>query len=70
MTATTTLSDVAFQDIADYLGLTVETVSRTFTLSKERGAIALPAIRRIEIRKPEALERLAAAPALRRRICA
>ncbi len=49
------------QDIADYLGLTIETVSRTFTLLKERGLIALPATRRVEIRKVEQLERLAAA---------
>ncbi len=49
------------QDIADYLGLTIETVSRTFTHMKERGLIALPTTRRVEILKPEQLERLAAA---------
>ena len=49
------------QDIADYLGLTIETVSRTFTHMKERGYIALPTTRRVEILNPKALERLAAA---------
>ena len=49
------------QDIADYLGLTIETVSRTFTHMKERGLIALPTTRRVEILNPEQLERLAAA---------
>jgi CRP/FNR family transcriptional regulator len=49
------------QDIADYLSLTIETVSRTFTHMKERGLIALPTTRRVEILKPEELERLAAA---------
>jgi CRP-like cAMP-binding protein len=62
------------QDIADYLGLTIETVSRTFTHMKERGFIALPTTRRVEILNPKALERLAAAdrdaPAWDRRICA
>jgi len=62
------------QDIADYLGLTIETVSRTFTHMKDRGLIALPTTRRVEILNPELLERLAAAdrdaPTWDRRICA
>ncbi len=49
------------QDIADYLGLTIETVSRTFTHFKERGLITLPRKRRVEILRPDELERLAAA---------
>ncbi len=49
------------QDIADYLGLTIETVSRTFTLFRDRGFLSLPRKRRVEILKPEALARLAAA---------
>jgi len=49
------------QDIADYLGLTIETVSRTFTQFKERGLITLPRKRRVEILRPDALGRLAAA---------
>ncbi len=62
------------QDIADYLGLTIETVSRTFTHMKDRGLIALPTTRRVEILKPDMLERLAAAdrdsPEWGRRCCA
>jgi CRP/FNR family transcriptional regulator, nitrogen fixation regulation protein len=49
------------QDIADYLGLTIETVSRTFTHFKERGLIGLPRKRQVEILRPDALRRLAAA---------
>jgi CRP/FNR family transcriptional regulator, nitrogen fixation regulation protein len=49
------------QDIADYLGLTIETVSRTFTQFKERGLITLPRKRLVEILRPDALRRLAAA---------
>ena len=49
------------QDIADYLGLTIETVSRTFTHFKERGLITLPRKRRVEILRPGELSRLAAA---------
>jgi CRP-like cAMP-binding protein len=48
------------QDIADYLGLTIETVSRTFTLFRDRGFLKLPRKRRVEILRPEALARLAA----------
>jgi CRP/FNR family nitrogen fixation transcriptional regulator len=62
------------QDIADYLGLTIETVSRTFTHMKERGLIALPTTRRVEILNPAQLERLAAAdrdsPVWDRKFCA
>jgi len=62
------------QDIADYLGLTIETVSRTFTHMKDRGLIALPTTRRVEILNSDLLERLAAAdrdaPSWDRRICA
>jgi CRP/FNR family transcriptional regulator, nitrogen fixation regulation protein len=49
------------QDIADYLGLTIETVSRTFTQFKERGLITLPRKRLVEILRPDALRALAAA---------
>jgi CRP-like cAMP-binding protein len=46
------------QDIADYLGLTIETVSRTFTHLENSTVIAVPTARRIEIRSPAALKRL------------
>jgi CRP/FNR family transcriptional regulator len=50
-------------DIADHLGLTIETVSRTLTKLKQDGLIALPAPTRIEIRRRNQLERLAAGEA-------
>lgn len=43
-------------DIADYLGLTVETVSRLFTALRGRGAIRLPTANRVEILDPALLE--------------
>jgi CRP-like cAMP-binding protein len=46
------------QDIADYLGLTIETVSRTFTQLESSTLIAVPTARRIEIRNRSALNRL------------
>jgi CRP/FNR family transcriptional regulator, nitrogen fixation regulation protein len=46
------------QDIADYLGLTIETVSRTLTLLENESAIELPTSRRILLRDPAALRRL------------
>ncbi len=46
------------QDIADYLGLTIETVSRTLTQLENSAAIALPASRRIVIRNRAALTQL------------
>ncbi len=46
------------QDIADYLGLTIETVSRTLTQLEQSAAIALPASRRIVLRNRVALSRL------------
>ena len=46
------------QDIADYLGLTIETVSRTFTQLVQSGAIALETSRRIQLRNRAALGRL------------
>ena len=48
------------RDIADYLGLTVETVSRTLTQLKREAAIALPTSKRIVLRDRAALERLVA----------
>jgi CRP/FNR family transcriptional regulator, nitrogen fixation regulation protein len=48
------------QDIADYLGLTIETVSRTFTQLEQLGLIALPASRRVELRNYNALKQLSA----------
>jgi CRP-like cAMP-binding protein len=46
------------QDIADYLGLTIETVSRTFTQLENSAAIAVPTSRRIVLRNRAALNRL------------
>jgi CRP/FNR family nitrogen fixation transcriptional regulator len=46
------------QDIADYLGLTIETVSRTLTNLENSAAIALPSSRRIVLRNRAALRRL------------
>jgi CRP/FNR family nitrogen fixation transcriptional regulator len=46
------------QDIADYLGLTIETVSRTLTQLETKAAIALPKSRRIVLRNRQALNRL------------
>jgi CRP/FNR family nitrogen fixation transcriptional regulator len=46
------------QDIADYLGLTIETVSRVMTKLKERSVIALRDARTIDIVKPDALRLL------------
>jgi CRP/FNR family nitrogen fixation transcriptional regulator len=44
------------QDIADYLGLTIETVSRTMTQLERDGLIAMPCNRRIVFRDREALD--------------
>jgi CRP/FNR family nitrogen fixation transcriptional regulator len=46
------------QDIADYLGLTIETVSRTLTQLENTAAIAVPTSRRIVLRNRAALNRL------------
>ena len=46
------------QDIADYLGLTIETVSRTLTQLAETAAIELPSSRRIVLRNRSALKQL------------
>ena len=46
------------QDIADYLGLTIETVSRTLTILENNSAIALPSSRRIVLCNRAALRRV------------
>jgi CRP-like cAMP-binding protein len=46
------------QDIADYLGLTIETVSRTITQLESAAAIALPTSRHVILRNQPALARL------------
>lgn len=48
------------QDIADYLGLTIETVSRTLTQLEASAAIELPSSRRVVLRNRGALCRLSA----------
>lgn len=47
-------------DVADYLGLTIETVSRTFTRLRAERLIETPAASQIVIRNQAGLERLAA----------
>jgi CRP/FNR family transcriptional regulator len=46
-------------DIADFLGLTVETVSRVLTRLKSEGVIALPSPHRVSLRQMAGLYRLA-----------
>ena len=46
------------QDIADYLGLTIETVSRTLTQLARDQIISIPAARRIVVRNRSALEEI------------
>lgn len=48
-------------DIADYLGLTIETVSRAFSEFERNAAIALPSSRHVVMRNPAALFELEAA---------
>jgi CRP/FNR family nitrogen fixation transcriptional regulator len=46
------------QDIADYLGLTIETVSRTLSALESAAAIEAPTSRRIVLRSRPALNRM------------
>ena len=46
------------QDIADYLGLTIETVSRTLSSLEDSAAIGLPTARRVVLRNQAALRRM------------
>ncbi len=48
-------------DIADHLGLTMETVSRTFTRLRQQGLIALPHLNVVEILDEDTLQRMARA---------
>jgi CRP/FNR family nitrogen fixation transcriptional regulator len=48
------------QDIADYLGLTIESVSRSLSQMERDGVIDLPNIRQVRLNNIEALEDLAA----------
>jgi CRP/FNR family nitrogen fixation transcriptional regulator len=47
-------------DIGDYLGLTIETVSRVFSKLRRKGVIRLPGLRSVEIAKWQTLQDLAA----------
>lgn len=47
-------------DIADYLGLTIETVSRVFSKLKQKGVIRLPSLRHVELVKWQTLQDMAA----------
>jgi CRP/FNR family transcriptional regulator len=51
-------------DIADYLGLTMETVSRMLAKMKHEGIIALPSTARVELRDRKRLEELASGEAV------
>jgi CRP/FNR family nitrogen fixation transcriptional regulator len=48
------------QDMADYLGLTIETVSRSLSQFERDGVIALPSTRHLKVLNTDALEDLAA----------
>src|SRR5690606_4554359 len=46
-------------DIADYLGLAIETISRVFTKLRHQGVIELPTLRSVNILKRQALKMMA-----------
>ncbi|MEW9804740.1 helix-turn-helix domain-containing protein [Mesorhizobium marinum] len=46
-------------DISDYLGLTIETVSRVFSRLKRQGVIRLPNLRSVEVVNWQALQEMA-----------
>lgn len=48
-------------DLADYLGLTIETVSRSLSHLKKEGLIEIPNIHEIVLLRPQALENIAEA---------
>jgi len=48
------------QDMADYLGLTIETVSRMLTQLQGEAIVEFPSIRRFQVRRLNALEAIAA----------
>ena len=48
------------QDMADYLGLTIETISRSLSQFERDGVIALPTTRHLKVLNADALEDLAA----------
>jgi CRP/FNR family transcriptional regulator, nitrogen fixation regulation protein len=56
-TGTVTL-EMTRQDIADYLGLTIETVSRTLSQFERDAVIAFSSLRQIRLTNPAALRRL------------
>jgi CRP/FNR family nitrogen fixation transcriptional regulator len=60
--ASSTAIDLAMsrQDIADYLGLTIETVSRTLSHLERDGTIGLPTARRVLLKDRRGLEALGA----------
>jgi CRP-like cAMP-binding protein len=51
------------QDMADYLGLTIETVSRTMTRLRQEGVITFASPQDIVLQRPLQLEALACDPA-------
>jgi CRP/FNR family transcriptional regulator len=63
--ASTTLGDtlplpMKRGDIADFLGMTIETLSRTFTAMRKDGLIRLPEPQRVDFRDRDGLAELAA----------
>jgi CRP/FNR family nitrogen fixation transcriptional regulator len=46
-------------DIADYLGLTIETISRVLSKLRQKGIIRLPSLRGVEIVKWQVLQDMA-----------
>ncbi len=49
------------KDVADYLGLTVETVSRTMSALKRKGIISFAEPEHVQLKQNGTLERLAMA---------
>ena len=56
----TVMLPLSRQQMADLLGLVIETVSRSITALRDKGVVSLPGGRRLVVEEPDSLKAIAA----------